>query len=132
MLYCHLLHFPFWILKVRNVIWRTEYSIKTLHQCGKIAKFTTQHKIIIRFGLIVLLFKSLNVFNLPAATRNLIINHTFFVNLLMAGVFIYSFIPIIYKLVHSFAEQINGWFLYDGVLRHERVRPRCFFINLRN
>ena len=43
---------------------------------------------IIRFGLIVFLFKSLNVFNLSAATKNLITNYTFFVNSFMPEVII--------------------------------------------
>ena len=44
-----------------------------------LTKFTTQRKTIIRFGLIVFLFKSLNAFNLSAATKNLRTNYTFFV-----------------------------------------------------
>ena len=43
-------------------------------------------KTIIRFGVIVFLFKSVNVFNLTAATRKLITNYTFFVNSFMAEV----------------------------------------------
>ena len=50
------------------------------------SKFTRQHKTIIRFGPIVLLFKSLNVFTLSAATKNLITNYTFIVNSFMAEV----------------------------------------------
>ena len=52
----------------------------------KLLKFATQHNIIIHFVLIVFLFKSLNVFNLSAATKNLITNYTFFVNSFMAEV----------------------------------------------
>ena len=48
--------------------------------------FTTQHKAIIRFGPIVFLFKSLNVFNLSTAAKNLLTNYTFFVNSFMVGV----------------------------------------------
>ena len=47
--------------------------MKALYQCAKIAQ-SLLHKIIIRFGLIVFLFKSLNV-----ATKNLRTNYTFFV-----------------------------------------------------
>ena len=54
--------------------------MKALYQCAKMAQ-TLQ-----RFGLIVFLFKSLNVFNLSAATKNLITNYTFFVNSFMAEV----------------------------------------------
>ena len=43
---------------------------------------------IIRFGLIVFLFKSLNVFNLSAATKSLITNYTFLVNSFMAEIHI--------------------------------------------
>ena len=53
--------------------------------CKNCLKFTTQHKTIIRFGLIVFLFKSLNVFKLSAATKNFITNSTF-VNSFVAGV----------------------------------------------
>ena len=53
--------------------------------CKNCLKFTTQHKTIIRFGLIVFLFKSLNVFKLPAATKNFITTSTF-VNSFVAGV----------------------------------------------
>ena len=53
--------------------------MKAIYQCAKIAKnVTTQHKTIIRFGL-VFLFKSLNVFNLSAATKILTTNYTFLV-----------------------------------------------------
>ena len=38
-----------------------------------------QHKTIVRIGLIVFLFKNLNVRNLSAATENLRIDYTFFV-----------------------------------------------------
>ena len=54
--------------------------------CWNCLKFETQHKTIIRFGLIVILFKSLNVFNLSAVAKNLITNYTFFVNSFMAEV----------------------------------------------
>ena len=54
-------------------------SIKSV--CQNCSEFTTQHKAIIRFGLTVFLFKSLNVFNLSAGTKNLRTNYTFFVNL---------------------------------------------------
>ena len=61
--------------------------MKALNQCAKIAqKFITQHKTIIHFGLIVFLFKSLNVFNLPAATKSLITNYTFLINSFMLEV----------------------------------------------
>ena len=59
--------------KEKNVIWRSEHSMKALYYCAKIA----QSKTIIRFEVIVFLFKSLNVFNLSAATENLITNYTF-------------------------------------------------------
>ena len=63
---------------MRNVIRRTKYSMEALYQCAKNAQsLTTQHKTIIRFGLIV--FNSgLNIFNLSAATKNRRTNHTFF------------------------------------------------------
>ena len=51
--------------------------MKALYYCAKIA----QSKTIIRFEVIVFLLKSFNVFNLLAATENLITNYTFFVNL---------------------------------------------------
>ena len=41
------------------------------HSLIKCSKFTIQHTTIIRFGLIVLLLKNLNVFNLSAATKKL-------------------------------------------------------------
>ena len=66
--------------------------MKAVYHCVKIAKFTTQYKNIIRFGLIVFLFKSLNVFNLSAAAKNLITNYNFFVDSFMAGVFIHSYL----------------------------------------
>ena len=66
--------------------------MKVVYHCVKIAKFTTQYKTIIRFGLIVFLFKSLNVFNLSAAAKNLITNYNFFVDSFMAGVFIHSYL----------------------------------------
>ena len=52
--------------------------MKALYQCAKIAQ-SLQQKAIIRFGLIAFLFKSLNVFNLSAATKNLTTNYTFLV-----------------------------------------------------
>ena len=58
----------------------------TISMCPNRSKFTTQHKTITRFGVIVFLFKSVNVFNLSAATRKLITNYTFFVNSFMAEV----------------------------------------------
>ena len=54
--------------------------MKALYQCAKMAQSLQ------RFGLIVFLFKSLNIFNLSAATKNLITNYTFFVKLFMAEV----------------------------------------------
>ena len=48
--------------------------------------FTTQHKTIAHFGLIVFLFKTLNVFNFNT----------------------HGGVPIKEKIVHSFAEQIIG------------------------
>ena len=52
--------------------------MKALHKCDKIAQ-SLQYKTIIRFRLTVFLFKSLNVFNLSAATKNLRTNYIFFV-----------------------------------------------------
>ena len=75
--------------------------MKALYQCAKIVR-SLQNETIIRFGLIMFLFQSLNVFNLPVATKNLITNYTFFLNSFVAEV------VIIYKLVHSFAEQLSG------------------------
>ena len=43
----------------QNIRWKHYINVLKL-----LSKFTTQHKNIIRFGLIVFLFKSLNVFNL--------------------------------------------------------------------
>ena len=43
-----------------------------------------KNKTIISFGLIFFLFKTLNVFNLSAATKDFIANYTFFINLFMA------------------------------------------------
>ena len=83
--------------------------------CKKLLKLKTQHKTIIRFGLIVFLFKSQNVFNLLAATKNWITNYTFFVNSFMVEV------PNTQELVHSFAEQINGLFFYDRDQRLETI-----------
>ena len=57
--------------------------MKGLYQCAKIAQSLQKLKTIIRFGLNVFLFKSLNVFNLSAATKNLITNYTFFANSFM-------------------------------------------------
>ena len=57
--------------------------MKGLYQCAKIAQSLQQLKTIIRFGLNVFLFKSLNVFNLSAVTKNLITNYTFFANSFM-------------------------------------------------
>ena len=62
----------------QNIQWK--HYINAL----KLLNFTTHHKTIIRFRLIVFLFKSLNEFNLPAATKNWVTNYTFVVN---------SFIP---------------------------------------
>ena len=76
------------------------------HYVTVLKLFTTQHKTIIRFGLIVLLFKSLNVFDLPAITKNAITNYTF---LLTHSTRRYS---IIQKLVHSL----------------ERVKTTCFLL----
>ena len=67
--------------------------MKALCQCAKIynttfinSKFIIQHKTIIRFGLIVFLFKSLNAFNSSAARKNLITNNKFFINSFVAEV----------------------------------------------
>ena len=98
--------------------------MKVLYQCAKIVKFTTQHKTIIRFGLIVLLFKRLNVFNLLAATKNLIINYTFFVNSVLTGVFIHSNLS-------CRANQRTGFFMIETSVMKE-FKPTCFLINLRN
>ena len=38
--------------------------------CKNCSKFTIQHKNIIDFGFLVFLFKSMNLFNLSAATKN--------------------------------------------------------------
>ena len=54
--------------------------------CENYSKFTTQYKTIIRFVFIVFLFKSLNAFNLSAATKYLITNYTFFVSSLTTEV----------------------------------------------
>ena len=87
--------------------------MKALYQCAKIVKFTTQHKTIIRFGLIVLLFKRSNVFNLSAATKNLITNYTFL-------------------FIHSCrANQRTGFFMIETSVMKE-FKPTCFLINLRN
>ena len=61
--------------------------MKVLYHCAKIAQ-SLQHnqRPIIRFGLILFLFKSLNVFYLSEATKNLITNYTFFFNSFMAEV----------------------------------------------
>ena len=73
-----------------------------MNQFAKIAQ-SLQHNIDhYSLGFIVFLFKSLNLFNLTAAAKNLITNYTFFINYFVAEV------PIISKLVHSFAEEING------------------------
>ena len=45
-----------------------------LYQCVKIVQSLPQHETIIFGGLIVFLFKRLNVFNFTAATKNLVIN----------------------------------------------------------
>ena len=65
-------------------------------------KCVLRKKECILFVFIKFLFKSLNVFNLLAATKSLITNYSFLVN---------SFIrqsTYHIKLVHSFAEKING------------------------
>ena len=84
-------------LKVRNVIWRTKYLMKALYQCTKIGQSFQHNKNIICSGLIRFLFKSLNVFNFSAASKNLITNSSFFINSSFN-----SLTP------PSFAEQING------------------------
>ena len=63
----------------QNIQWKHFINVLKL-----LTKFTTQHKTIIRIGLIVFLFKRLNVFNLLEATKILITNYTFFVNSFMA------------------------------------------------
>ena len=63
----------------QNIQWKHFINVLQL-----LTKFTTQHKTIIRIGLIVFLFKRLNVFNLLEATKILITNYTFFVNSFMA------------------------------------------------
>ena len=76
--------------------------MKASYKCAKIAQ-SLQHNIRPLFALgLVLLFNRLCVFNLSAATKNLLTNYTFFVNFFMAEV------TVIQKLVHSFAEQMNG------------------------
>ena len=57
--------------------------MKALYQCAKIAQ-SLQHNIRQLFELIAFFLKSLNLFNLSAATKNLIRNYTFFVNSFMA------------------------------------------------
>ena len=47
--------------------------------CYSCSKFSRQHKTIIRFGLNVFLYKSLNVLNLSTAAKNLETNYAFFV-----------------------------------------------------
>ena len=49
------------------LVWKIKYSMKALCQCAKIV----QHSTIILCGLIVFLFKNLNVFNLLTPTKNL-------------------------------------------------------------
>ena len=61
----------------QNIQWKWKHNIIELKL---LTKFTTQHKTIIRFEVIAFLFKSLNVLNLSAATKDLITNYTFFVN----------------------------------------------------
>ena len=63
----------------QNIQWKHFINVLKL-----LTKFTTRHKTIIRIGLIVFLFKRLNVFNLLEATKILITNYTFFVNSFMA------------------------------------------------
>ena len=63
----------------QNIQWKHFINVFKL-----LTKFTTQHKTIIRTGLIVFSFKRLNVFNLLEATKILITNYTFFVNSFMA------------------------------------------------
>ena len=62
------------------------FNESIISMCKKLLKLKTQHKAVIRFGLIVFLFKSSNVFNLLAATKNWITNYTFFVNSFMVEV----------------------------------------------
>ena len=53
--------------------------MKALYQAAKnCSKFITQHKTIIRFGSIVFLFNSLNLFNFSAETKILRTNYIFF------------------------------------------------------
>ena len=64
---------------MRNVIWRTEYSVIAIYQCAKIAQ-SLQHNIrpLLVLGLLCF-YSGLNVFNLSAATKNLRTNYAFFV-----------------------------------------------------
>ena len=52
--------------------------MKALYQCAKIAQ-SLQHKTIIRFGLIVFLFKSLMYLTFQQQQKTLRTNYTFFV-----------------------------------------------------
>ena len=51
--------------------------MKTLYQCAKIAQ-SLQHETIIRIGLIMFLFQSLNVYNFSATAKNWRTNYSFF------------------------------------------------------
>ena len=64
----------------QNIRWKHYIDVLNL------LKLTIQHKTIIRFGLILFLFKSLNTFNLLAAIKSWITNYTFLVNSFMAEV----------------------------------------------
>ena len=61
----------------QNIQWKHYSNVLKLLQ--QLQKFTIQHKVIIRFRLVVFLFKNVNVFNLSPATKNLKINYNFFV-----------------------------------------------------
>ena len=59
---------PYWemLYEEQNIQWKHYINVLKL-----LTKFTTQHKTIICFELIVFLLKSEDVFNLSAATKNL-------------------------------------------------------------
>ena len=82
-----LLQFPFWITESEKIYIKNRILDESIIlMCENYSKFTTQYKTIIRFVFIVFLFKSLNAFNLSAATKYLITNYTFFVSSLTTEV----------------------------------------------
>ena len=95
--------------------------MRVFYQCAKIAQ-SLQHKAIICFGLIVFFLKRLNVFNLSAATKNLITNYTFSLTLLW-----WWYLSYRNKSIDLQGKSME-WFLYDKDLRHERVKPTCFLL----